>query len=112
MFLFCYCVSVYLSFFFLQQPNFKQKFVALLKRFKVTDEVRKQTKQKGDPTRIEGLPTGWRGRCAVVPVIGSSSGAVRPSVCQQRNISVIKLGQAGGTHPFIDSLNSASPHCF
>lgn len=26
-------------FFFLQQPNFKQKFVALLKRFKVTDEV-------------------------------------------------------------------------
>lgn len=26
-------------FFLLQQPNFKQKFVALLKRFKVTDEV-------------------------------------------------------------------------
>lgn len=26
-------------FCFLQQPNFKQKFVALLKRFKVTDEV-------------------------------------------------------------------------
>lgn len=25
--------------FLLQQPNFKQKFVALLKRFKVTDEV-------------------------------------------------------------------------
>lgn len=24
----------------LQQPNIKQKFVALLKRFKVTDEVR------------------------------------------------------------------------
>lgn len=26
-------------FFLFQQPNFKQKFVALLKRFKVTDEV-------------------------------------------------------------------------
>ena len=29
---------------FLQQPNFKQKFVALLKRFKVTDEVGTHTR--------------------------------------------------------------------
>lgn len=30
---------LFLFFFLFQQPNFKQKFVALLKRFKVTDEV-------------------------------------------------------------------------
>lgn len=40
------CVSLCFSVFcVVQQPNFKQKFVALLKRFKVSDEVRAQEKE-------------------------------------------------------------------
>lgn len=38
----CFYPNTFFSFSFIfmfQQPNFKQKFVALLKRFKVTDEV-------------------------------------------------------------------------
>ena len=53
----------------LQQPNIKQKFVALLKRFKVSDEVRALTPEPDGEWNSGVLP--WFSRGTVGAAAGS-----------------------------------------